>query len=278
MAIKAAQASKNFDVRFGPGPDGENATTLTVVLKLAIDWLEPDPNSATTVVKDKNGVEFKLKSWPPAARDEYKKNLKDTVEGAWNDRLFLLLPDPADATVKLPDPDYNAFVSRDPAVRAKNPPFVRCALEIQFVEQVHTYHALIHLARLDAPAQRFRQFTKVRPANPNEGVFSDTGLDLVSKGTDSRGDQLYQFPVAHEVGHLLGLDHPNVKDPGCRTGAEDICYGGDWRQQREMMGLGYVVDASAAGPWLTGVGLLTGSSRGWRAIHWDPTLLGFDVP
>src|SRR4051794_29421748 len=175
MTIKSAQATKDFDVRFGPGPDGANATTLTVALKLAIDWLEPDPTSAATVVKDKNGVAFKLKSWPPAARDEYKKNLKDTVEGAWNDRLFLLLPDPADAAARLPDADYDRFVSRDPAVRAKTPPFVRCSVEIQFVEPVHTYHALIHLARLDAPAQPFRQFTKVRPANPNEGVFADTG-------------------------------------------------------------------------------------------------------
>ena len=52
-----------------------------------------------------------------------------------------------------------------------------------------------------------------------------------------------QSTIAHELGHVLNLDHINIRGKGCETGNEKICYGkpGTW-MNRNVMGDGAEVN------------------------------------
>src|SRR5262249_29994265 len=148
----------------------------------------------------------------------------------WNDKIYILLPDPKDPTVALPKPDYEAFLHAAPGspkkahpkvkqadknVKKADPnapnggePFIQCALEVKTLGTESGNHAVFHVAKLAPGQPLFGSFT--HGGRTRAGVERNLLTDQDVQVRPREGEQdLYYHTVSHEVGHLLGLKHIN---------------------------------------------------------------------
>jgi hypothetical protein len=66
------------------------------------------------------------------------------------------------------------------------------------------------------------------------------------------------FTHVHEIGHLIGLQHPGHGRAGCTTGGEAACYASADGDTRGVMGMGSDIRAEHAQPWTRAASILTG--------------------
>jgi hypothetical protein len=65
----------------------------------------------------------------------------------------------------------------------------------------------------------------------------------------------------HEIGHLIGLDHPGHGTPTCATGGEAACYASADGDDRGTMGRGSQARPDYAEPWRKAAAALTGIAK-----------------
>jgi hypothetical protein len=85
---------------------------------------------------------------------------------------------------------------------------------------------------------------------------------LLYDNNDLRVKQLTRgsnfFTHVHEIGHLIGLEHPGTGLPGCTTGGEHACYASADGDVHGIMGKGSAVRKEYAAPWTRAASILTG--------------------
>lgn len=260
MPIQYSVTTPDFDSELGRTADHENATVLTVILELLFDQIEV----TSGVAKDSTGKMFRVRPWTDVEFRAYLRQFKDTSEEAWNDKIYILFPNPQNAAEAIPTADYRAL--QNPALLGKKPPFLKCQLLIKFV--LKNPHAELYVLNLVPGQGRFQAHVFRKPGEQDVGVLSNEDVKLIRQ---PGADELFQLPAAHEVGHLLGLGHPGEALAVCEKNPNaEICYGGTPYEQRDIMGMGMAVSGEHARPWLTAIRKHTGHERGWRATHLSP--------
>ncbi len=272
---RTVQMTPDFDSELGNSADADNATTLTVILRIAFRAAEPMGGSETRPTscriqtatrrvsigsdwaEDLNGRVFRIISWPSGALTAFAAQFRSQVETVWNNRFFLKFPNQDDQAQAMNQADFESLQA--PALIGRKTPFLRCQLRIDAVAEAERHHALMHVINL-APGQscKFQSFVAQRPGQADIGFLTNRDSAQTS---------------AHETGHMLGLEHVNHTAPACHGNSNaDICYGETPLQRRDLMGDGTAVHGAHARRWLEAVALHTGHASGWIATHIEPPL------
>jgi hypothetical protein len=262
VTIQYSIKTRDYDSEFGSKADGENATSLTVILKLLFNQVE----SASGFAKDSTNRRFRVLPWTEVAFEEYLRTFKKTSEEAWSDKIYILFPDPRNAAEAMNASDYRAL--QNPALIGKKPPFLKCRLSIQFT--LKNPHAELYVLNLAPGQDHFQSHVFRKPGMKDVGVLSNEAVKLIRQ---SGADELFHRPAAHEVGHLLGLGHPNEALKRCQANPNaEICYGGTPYEKRSIMGMGMAVSGEHAKAWLSAIRKHTAHQHGWKSTHISPPL------
>src|SRR5262249_23964581 len=141
-------------------------------------------------VVDSNQTPVKCRSWTIPEWNAYQIRFKWIVEASWNNQIILLPTDDADPRDVLSDEDYREFVAN-----TRLQAHAQGALRISLMPPGLIRHAIIEVARLDNPADSFRdEMSRIS----DQSVF-------FKRHHDSRWPDAYfgQASAAHEVGHWL---------------------------------------------------------------------------
>jgi len=261
-----------YDSMLIPKP-GANAE-LTLTLKIKLTPLDPDVHGSD--IKDGNGDNYAIRKWDPNELFRFKREALRQANATWNRQLCLIPPH-----------DFDTFDYPVGAVPYR--PNVKCVLNC--IESP-SFHAEVKLARLkydyDAPIPIISIFFSKR----NNGSFRSHSLlwDNFDIGVRSESveqpnsEDIEHWTVPHEVGHLLGLQHIGgvhrlrscVDARKTSKGEPSQCYADAkdaplW-MARDIMGVGKVVHACNAGPWLDVIEYHTGCD----ADRWLP--VGGEIP
>ncbi len=275
MTIQRQIKSPDFDSELAETSGADNDRLLTIVLRIALVQANPNPTAPSrrqscakgTIinririgsdwVQDRHRRVFRISKWTSSAFNQYLTRFKQNAESIWNDRIFILFPDPQNSTVAIPVADFRAL--QNALLIGKKTPFLRCRLRIDGVQENQRHHAKMHVLCL-VPGQicKFQAFVARRPGEADEGFLTNQDSAQTS---------------AHEVGHMLDLPHVNHQHPTCQQNRDaDICYGSHARQVRDVMGTGTVVHGAHAKTWLKAIELHTHHSLGWQATHINPPI------
>jgi hypothetical protein len=233
-------------------PDERNVTPLTLKLRIALEPLDTGGEGNIAIVKAR-GMQFKCVHFPQAEFDVFKVRFRREVPFIWSHKIFILPPEPGH-DFSLPAADYRRFTYPGPS-RFK--PVIECRLAID-LDSADPHYRISVLKR--APGQpRFPSFTfPEKKAGRPDGVLDSEDLDmkLLKHTVKDNGKVLdkdfERFTAAHEVGHLLGLDHVNKSHPVCKVDDNDeICYGDSIWQSEDMMGAGRDIRAWHGAPGST---------------------------
>ena len=186
---------------------------------------------------------------------------KKVVEQTWNDQLLIHFPDQNNPTVAMNKADFDAFL--DPVLKNSKLPYLKCRLTIEPVSKGPFMK--VYCVKLRPGQPTYRAFTA-----PWQGIALSADGVVPITPNHSPTEIYTQIAAAHEVGHLIGLPHPNPSDPLCLGPPGDtICYGSTPLQRSDIMGWGSVVNPSDATPWLNAIEMHTGHAKdkGWVAKH-----------
>jgi hypothetical protein len=194
--------------------------------------------------------------------NEYRTRFKRAVEHAWNNQIILLPTDSGDASDGLSDQDYRQFIS-NPQIQAH----AEGALDITLMPINTLGHALIEVAHLEKPGDRFRVWMH-RITDESVQFAKHYHRDWPDWSTG-------QITAAHEIGHWLRalnashfehIDAEYAKNlPAARRAKEQ--YGHTLGRKAALMGSGSVVTEHEARPWLTRIRRQTTMKLGWSMMH-----------
>lgn len=210
------------------------------------------------------------RSWQAFEWALYPRAFKSAVESRWNNQLSLRF-DPRDVS----ETTRNSRV--EPMCRVLGLPEDRpvdfgCELEIALLSpgQRDSAHAILDVVHLQSEASRFRSYVReILQRSPDQrhryGLLTNRDIEnhpaTVGSTYFGGGTVLHEadfVAAAHEVGHLLTLQHPVC------VGNEPRCYGETESERRLMMGMGSEIVAYYAYPWIRSMRWLTDIAAGWH--------------
>ncbi|MFO0947305.1 MAG: hypothetical protein U1D30_15435 [Planctomycetota bacterium] len=178
--------------------------------------------------KDHGGVEFHCKPWSAGDFTAWKSKLLRTCQKFWHGRFWLETP----TSYKGLDFSKNGKKYR---------PNVWCRFELSAADSDAGAHFKVAVANISGPK------------NPTHGFQFRSNMFLYD----------VQDPIntkKHEVGHLLGLDHPGGN---CNNAA---CYADKPGFPGDVMGSGNKIYPHHAAPWQKAISLITSTTAAdWKA-------------
>lgn len=215
-------------------PDVRNRTTnadLTVFVRIHFQQINPTTGSST--YNDYDGTAVPIRAWRANEWLQWKRQFLNDCQRKWNGKFWLRTP----AT-------YNSlnWPHQTPTHRCN----LYCRFDISEQSSQNGAHAVIPVVRVNG-RHNFRSHM------------------LLYSNRDLRAERLTRgslfFTHVHEIGHLIGLNHPGTGLPGCTTGGEAACYASADGSDRGVMGLGSQIYERHAQPWKKAAALLTGTSE-----------------
>lgn len=209
---------------------------LNVTIRIHFDKINP-------IIKGKaphvDNILTRVEPWVGDEWEHWKRRFLNQTRIFWNKQFWLKTP----AT-------YNGlnWPERNPTHRCN----LFCKLEI-----------------VDHPSSAGSHFTisvvKVKNWTQSD-MFHWDSLDL-KEFQKSQVMGIKQKGALHEVGHLIGLRHPGMGNPGC-TLNEDACYFTSGGDDTVLMGKGNVIRDEDAKPWIMAAAALTGTNEGdWKVFR-----------
>ncbi len=212
-------------------PEVRNATTnANLTLYVRIKFQKIEPTAASNTYNDYDGTAVPIRAWRQGEFERFKRTFLSQCRRTWHGKFWLKTPN-----------TYNSL-----NWPAQNPTH-RCNLYCQFniTEQAtaNGAHAVIPVVRVNG--NHFFRSHMLLYSN------RDVRVEQVMPGTNF-------LTTAHEIGHLIGLEHPGNSLAACTTGAEHACYAAADGTADGVMGMGRRIYDRHAEPWKKAAASLTG--------------------
>jgi hypothetical protein len=215
-------------------PDVRNQTTnADLTLYLRINFQKIDPTTTVTTYNDYNGTPVPILTWRTSEWSAWKRRFLTDCQQKWNGKFWLRTP-----------ASYNRlnWPERSPTHRCN----LYCRFEIEEQADSQGAHAVIPVVKV-ARTQFFRSHMLLYDSN-------DLGRQRRTRGSNF-------FTHVHEIGHLIGLNHPGHGSAQCTTGGEAACYAAPDGDDRGTMGRGSEPRTTDAEPWQKAAEALTGVAK-----------------
>jgi hypothetical protein len=212
-------------------PDVRNVwTNADLTLYLRIHFQKIDPTAGSNTYRDYDGTAVPIRAWLPQEWSRWKGRFLSDCQRRWDGNFWLMPP----AT-------YTRL--NYPPARPTHRCNLYCRFQISEQSSPNGAHAVIPVVRVDGN-HFFRSH-----------MLLYSNRDLRAERL-TRGSMFYTH--VHEIGHLIGLDHPGNSLTGCTSGAENACYASGDGDDRGVMGRGSRIYARHAQPWRKAAAALTG--------------------
>ena len=221
--------------------EGRNRTTnADLTLNVRIHFQQINPTAASNTYNDADGTAVPIRAGRPGEFTRWSWRFLSECQRKWNGKFWLQTPAACNS--------FN-WPQQNPTHRCN----LYCRFEIEAQSSSNGAHAVIPVVRV------------------NGNHFFRSHMLLYSN-RDLRPERLTRgstfFTHVHEIGHLIGLDHPGTGLPACSTGSEPACYAGAGGDDRGVMGRGSHIYVRHAQPWQRAAALLTGT----RQADWTASL------
>ena len=252
-------------------PSERNISGLSILLRVHLNPFNPAAGTTEGSIREDN-ILYKFQHWKPAEFQTFQNLFKRDAEFYlnWPNMGLWLMPSPLERL-----PDAAAEMQALKHARPLSPrfgPVVQCGLTVILVDTAAKSHVSFDVLRLKDGEPDFRSYVTNRANRRDQGMLTHRDVNY---GQASGPNGTPQNVVAHEIGHVLNLDHINRKHPRCVRGNEDICYGArGTAQRRNWQGEGNLVTTANAMPWLRAIYRHT-SSLVWVATDQMPKEMHF---
>ena len=217
-------------------------TNADLTLFVRIHFQKIDPISSPATYNDSDGNAVPIRPWGTVEWPRWKRQFLSDCRRKWHGKFWLKTPT-----------TYNGL--NWPQSRPTHRCNLYCRFEISEQSGKNGAHAVIPVVHVDGN-HSFRS---------DMLLYSNRDVEREHEPLTS-GPQF--FTHVHEIGHLIGLDHPGAGRAGCVNGGEAICYASPDGDSFGVMGRGSRIYKRHAQPWVKAAAILTGT----RQTDWDVSL------
>lgn len=206
-------------------------TNADLTLFIRIHFQKINPTASSNTYNDSDGTAVPIRAWRDGEWINWKRQFLNGCQRKWHGKFWLRTPT-----------TYNGlnWPQQNPTHQCN----LYCRFEISEQASQNGAHAVIPVVRV------------------NGNHFFRSHMLLYSN-RDLRAERLTRgslfFTHVHEIGHLIGLDHPGTGLPRCTTGDEPACYASADGSDSGVMGMGSQIFERHAQPWIKAAALLTGT-------------------
>ena len=204
-------------------------TNANLTLYVRINFVRVEPTAASNTYADADGTNVPIRAWTDALWSRWKNRFVTECQSKWSGKFWLKTPR-----------TYNNlnWPESSPTHRCN----LYCRFRVSEQSSSQGAHAVIPVVRV------------------NGNHFFRSHMLLYSS-RDLRAERLTRgslfYTHIHEIGHLIGLEHPGNSLPACTSGAESACYAAADGNDQGVMGRGSRIYARHAQPWQKAAALLT---------------------